>query len=172
MRARRRRGGARANSRGQAMTETMVMMSFLMLIIFGFVHMCMLAVTKSVVSLAAFSAARTVMVRSWQPPNVDLGPLGQFGFHIADALKVQTGYPAAWQVLDSLRWWADEGKNKPDFPIGISISSTHRIGLTVTYRVPFGLPIFNGVDSDGLRVTAPSPYVIQDELREDGDNAR
>jgi hypothetical protein len=153
------------------MTETMVMMSFLTLIIFGFVHMCMLAATKSMVSLAAFSAARTAMVRGWQPPNIDLGPLGEFGFNIADAVKVQTGYAAAWQVLDGLRWWQAEDRNRPDFPLGLAIRDG-RQGLTVTYRVPFGLPIFNRVPSGGLRVTAFSPYVIQPSIAEEGDNAR
>ena len=75
-------------------------------------------------------------------------------------------------VLDSMRWWSDENTNRPDLPIGIATSSMNRTGLTVTFRVPFGLPIFNGVDTDGLRVTALSPYVIQENIPEEGDNAR
>ena len=156
---------------GQAMTETMVMMSFLTLIIFGFVHLCMLAATKSMVSLAAFSAARAVMVRSSQAPNVDAGLIGRCWINAEDWPKVQTGYLAAWQVLDSVRWWSDSSNNTPDLPIGLANVGCRR-GLTVTYRVPFGLPIFNGANTDGLRVTAFSPYVIQDDVPEEGDNAR
>lgn len=147
---------------GQAMTETMVMMSFLILLIFGCVHMCLLAATKSMVSLAAFSAARTVMVRGWQP---------EFGFTIGDGLKVQTGWPAAWQVIDGIRWWRDDDRNSPDFPIGLAMRNG-RQGLTVTYRVPLGLPIFNGIPTGGLRITAFSPYVIQANIPEEGDNAQ
>jgi hypothetical protein len=38
------------------------MMMFLMLLIFGFIHMAMLATTKQLVNFAAFSAARARMV--------------------------------------------------------------------------------------------------------------
>lgn len=161
----------RPRERGQALTETMVMMSFLILLIFGLVHMCLLAATKSMVSLAAFSAARTVMVRGWQPPPVNIPFIGELSFTIGDGLKVQTGLPAAWQVLDGIRWWRDEDRNAPDIPIGLAMRNG-RQGLTVTYRVPFGLPIFNGIPTGGLRITAFSPYVIQPNIAEEGDNAQ
>lgn len=141
-------------ARGQAMTETMVVMSFLTLIIFGFVHMCMLAATKSVVSLAAFSAARTVMVRGSEMLP-DSSPY----------IQAQLGWTAAWQVIDNLRWWSDEDRNRPDLPIGIPFGQS-REGLTVSYRVPFGFPIFS-VPDEGLKVTAFSPFVIQPAISED-----
>jgi hypothetical protein len=153
------------------MTETMVMMSFLTLIIFGFVHLCMMAATKSMVSYAAFAAARTVMVRGWQPPPLNIPIVGEFSFAFPDWAKVQTGYPAAWQVLDNIRWWRSASRNMPDFPIGIT-TLNGRQGLTVTYRVPFGLPIFNNVPNGGVRITAFSPYIIQDNIPEEGDNAQ
>lgn len=161
----------RRKNGGQAMTETMVMMSFLILLIFGCVHMCLLAATKSMVSLAAFSTARTVMVRGWEPPPIDIPFVGEFSYTIGDALKVQTGLPAAWQVLDGIRWWRDDDRNSPDIPIGLAMRNG-RQGLTVTYRVPFGLPIFNGIPTGGLRITAFSPYVIQANIPEEGDNAQ
>lgn len=168
---RRRTYGGRARARGQALTETMVMMSFLTLIIFGFVHLCMMAATKSMVSYAAFAAARTVMVRGWQPPSLDIPLIGEFSVTFEDAFKVQTGWLAAWQVLDNIRWWRNSSRNRPDFPIGVAEVGNRR-GLTVTYRVPFGMPIFNNVPNGGLAITAFSPYVIQDDIKECGDNAQ
>jgi hypothetical protein len=74
-------------------------------------------------------------------------------------------------VLDNIRWWRSSARNLPDFPIGIA-ELGGRQGLTVTYRVPFGLPIVNNVPNGGLKVTAFSPYVIQDDIPECGDNAQ
>jgi hypothetical protein len=157
--------------KGQALTETMVMMLFLTLIIFGFVHLCMMAATKSMVSYAAFAAARTTMVRGWQPPSLNLPLVGEYSYEFDDWWKVQTGWPAAWQVLDNIRWWRSSTRNRPDFPIGVAEVNDRR-GLTVTYRVPFGVPIFNNVPSGGLAITAFSPYVIQANIGECGDNAQ
>ena len=53
---------------GQSTTETMAMMSFLLLMIFGLVHFCLLSATKSIVNLAAFAAARTMMVQDFTAP--------------------------------------------------------------------------------------------------------
>jgi hypothetical protein len=164
--------------RGQAFTETMIMMSFMILMIFGFVHLCLLEATKSMVSLAAFSAARSVMVQGWRSPSLDLPIVGEFSAEFSDALKVQAGWPAAWQVLDNLRWWRQGNSNRPDFPIGVALRNNRR-GLTITYHVPFGTPIFDGLSTNGLAVTAFSPYVIQhkpDDVSQDvsdvGDNAQ
>ena len=52
----------RRTEAGQAVTETMIMMMFLLLLVFGFIHMCMLATTKYVVDYAAFSVARADLV--------------------------------------------------------------------------------------------------------------
>jgi Flp pilus assembly protein TadG len=52
----------RTGERGQSTTETLLMMMFLMLLIFGVVHLSMLATTKYLVNFAAFSGARTAMI--------------------------------------------------------------------------------------------------------------
>jgi hypothetical protein len=162
---------------GQALTDTIVMMSFVSFIIFGFMHLCLLEATKSMVSLAAFSAARAVMVLSEEASPLDIAPIESLPSEFADVLKVQTGWPAAWQVLDGLRWSHDDGGNRPDFPLGIA-RLNNRVGLMVTYRVPFGPSILNA-PIDGLRVTAISPYVAQhkagdrnQDIEDGGDNAQ
>ena len=48
--------------RGQSTIETMIMITFLSVMIFGFIHFAFLATTKYMVSFAAFSVARTAMV--------------------------------------------------------------------------------------------------------------
>jgi hypothetical protein len=53
---------ARCPQAGQSTTETLLVMSFLMLLVFGLVHMSMLATTKYLVNFAAFSAARATLI--------------------------------------------------------------------------------------------------------------
>jgi hypothetical protein len=131
---------------GQAITETMIMMSFLLLFIFGIVYVALFAVTKFMVSYAAFAAARTSMVRSE-----------------AD------GYRAAVGVMQNLRWWRDESQNAPD---GLMHERRfNRFGVTVTHRVPFGLPIFNDIPNGGIRVLGFAPTIVQPDIPEQGDNA-
>jgi TadE-like protein len=165
------------SARGQALTETMLTMSLVILIVFGFVQLCLLEATKSMVSLAAFSAARAVMVLGRESAPLDNEPDPAASSEFADLPKVQTGWAAAWQVLDGLRWWRESSRNRPDFPLGIARRNA-RLGLTVTYTVPFGPPVFNA-SPDGLRVTAFSPYIIQhqagapdQDVQDHGDNAQ
>ena len=147
------RPGVPPNCRGQSTTETMIVMSFLLLMIFGFVHFAMLTATKSLVNLAAFSAARAAMVN---------------GFDSGSPLA--PSYVAAAAVLDNLRWWSNPLQNLPTFPL--SRETLHdRDGVLVTYKVPFGLPIFNEVPSGGIPVEGFSPIVIQPDITEEGDNA-
>ncbi len=167
----------RRKADGQALTETMVMMSFVSFIIFGFMHLCLLEVTKSVVSLAAFSAARAVMVLAEEASPLDIASDESSPAEFADVLRVQTGWPAAWQVLDGLRWSPDDGRNRPDFPLSIA-RLNNRVGLTVTYRVPFG-PSILGAPIDAVRVTAFAPYIVQhksgdptQDIEDSGDNAK
>lgn len=143
-----------AQTRGQAMTETMIVMSFLLLMVFGFVHFAMLTATKSIVNLAAFSAARAAMVN---------------GFDSGSPLA--PSYVAAASVIDNLRWWGNNpALNRPEFPL--SRQTLHdRDGVLVTFKVPFGMPIFNEVPSGGIPVEGFSPLVIQPEIPERGDNA-
>ena len=107
--------------RGQAATETMIMMMFLLLMIFGLVHLCMLMSVKFMVNNAAFSAARTAMIA----PN--------------DATA------AAEEGLGWMRgWWrgAYSGLNTPyvQGPVNKTIRGKNRNGYRATFAVPFGVP--------------------------------
>lgn len=141
------------SSAGQAMTETMMVMSFLLLMVFGFVHFSMLTATKSLVNLSAFTAARAAMVH---------------GFDSGD--PASPSYLAAASVLDNLRWWSNPLKNLPQFPLQ-QTTLRDRDGILVTYRVPFGLPIFSSLDPGGLPVEGFAPLAIQPDVAEEGDNA-
>lgn len=149
------------------MVETMVMMSFLLFIIFGFMQLCLLCATKSMVNLAAFSAARTILVRA-----LESRPGGGFNEHV--------GWPAAWQVLDTMHWWNEENRNAPDWPLSLTFSGNGpgqmSGALGVTYRVPLGLPLLNGSNagggsSDGLPVITVLPLLLPPNIPEVGDNA-
>ena len=57
------RPAARASARrGQATLESMIMMGFLLLLIFGLMHLVMFAVTRYMVNYAAFAASRAAVV--------------------------------------------------------------------------------------------------------------
>ena len=156
------------SARGQALVETMVMMSFILLLIFGFVQMTMLMATKYVTNYAAFAAARTAMV--------------------SDPIDILTDQAstAATEVIQNLNWWpspvvcttltlaaakcgvAHSGRLAGDF---LGIPTTLRTGLEVRYRVPFGLPIFNAVPAGGLQVIGFAPVALQPSVENTGDNA-
>ena len=140
-------------SRGQATTETMIMMIFVVLLIFGFVHMTMLIATKYMVNYAAFAAART----------------GTVGGNTSTA---------AAEVIQNLRWWVvpssaqcgSFGAKCTVSPEVRNIRGKSRTGLAVRYRVPFGLPIFNDLPAGGIEVVAFAPLVIQPPVPNTGDN--
>jgi hypothetical protein len=137
------------------MTETMIMMMFLFLMIFGFVHMCMLIATKHMVNYAAFAAARTAMVDG-------------------DRAGAASG------VLDNLRWWnawvdCELGPSTPVRKCAVEtetrdIRGKLREGVKATYRVPFGLPIFNAIPDGGIQVIGFAPLKVQGDIQEHGDN--
>jgi hypothetical protein len=157
--------------RGQSTTEAMVMLSFLFLLIFTAVHLSMFAVTKYMVNFAAFSAARTVMVRGEDPGGIEIPWVGEIGPGQPVEWRVQVGWPAAYLALQELRWWGRTWRDRPDFPLRVRYRHG-RQGLGVTYRVPFGMPILNDVPNGGVRVTSFAPFVIQEGVPEEGDNAR
>jgi hypothetical protein len=135
---------------GQAATETMLVMMFLMLMIFGAVHLSMFAVTKYMVNYSAFAAARTVMVRT------------------ESSLK-QEALEAANIVLDGIRWWHDPVL---DHARAIERRGVHgRDSIVVTYGVPFGLPIFTTVPKGGIVIRGSSAVAEQPPIPEKGDNA-
>ena len=141
-------GLARRGESGQSTTETMIMMGFLSLMIFGFVQMCMLATTKYLVNFAAFSVARAEMIGG-------------------------DGQQAADGAMAYLKWWSSSTANRKTVagPLTRSVRGKSREGFTVTYRVPFGLPIFNTIPSGGVALVGFSPYARQPDISEEGDNA-
>lgn len=121
---------------GQATTETMMMMAFLMLLIFGFIHLSMLMATKYMVNYSAFAAARAAMVGA-----------GAAGRELA-----------AFGVMDNLRWNDNLVANTPIALEGSrTIRGVNRDGMEVTYRVPFGLPIFAALPPGGLAIESFAP---------------
>jgi hypothetical protein len=109
----------------------MMMMAFLMLLIFGFIHLSMLMATKYMVNYSAFAAARATMVGA-----------GAAGRELA-----------AFGVMDNLRWHDNVVLNTPIVTTGSkTIRGVNRDGVTSTYRVPFGLPIFAALPPGGLAV--------------------
>lgn len=135
------RGRGRRVDAGQATTETMIMMSFLLLMIFGVVHMAMLMSTKVMVNYAAWAAARAAMVGE----NQTL---------------------AAMAVMDNLRWTSPPLVRETTK----TIRGKSRQGIEVTVLVQFGLPIFKAVPTGGLRVVAFAPVAKQPNIPERGDN--
>jgi hypothetical protein len=145
---------------GQAATETIIMMMFLLLMIFGLVHLCMLMTVKYFVNYSAFTAARTAMV---DPGSASTGGDGGLGYMHG--------------------WWSGSysGLNTPYIqgPIDKTIRGKTRTGYSSTFAVPFGLPIFNSVQpcgttnaqTCGIRLQGFSPYAEQPDVPDEGDNA-
>ncbi len=121
------------NARGQAATETIIMMMFLLLMTFGLIHLCMLMTVKYMVNFAAFAAARSAMV--------DASTL-----NLTSAAKEGVGYMNGW--------WSGRftGLNIPAVkgPIDKRVRGKKRTGYSATFSVPFGLPIFNSVEPCGF----------------------
>jgi hypothetical protein len=138
--------------RGQAALETMIVMGFLFTLIFGFVHICMFAATKSLTNYAAFTAARADLVGGNR--NV-----------------------AARQVMSEIQWWPGgwlanqskvvvlSGQWGPTYQGG-----RRRKGVRVTYALPFGYPVFRG-GLGSVRAVGFSPSETSHTgVPEDGDN--
>jgi hypothetical protein len=121
------------------------MMMFLLLLIFGFIHMAMLATTKLLVNFAAFSAARTQMVGG-------------------------SAFAGAASALFYLRWsptvppWMGTRQDSRFF------RGKSRQGLLLVYHVPFGLPIYQRLGPLGTQIRAFAPFTPQPSIPEDGDN--
>ena len=157
---------ARRNHLGQAATETIIMMMFLLLMIFGLIHLCMLMSVKYMVNFSAFAAARTAMVD--------------------DSLFATTS--AATEGLGYMNgWWSGSytGLNIPyvQGPIDKQIRGKKRTGYSSTFAVPFGLPIFNStqpcgftnMQTCGIRLIGFSPWSGKQSsdgqtISHDGDN--
>src|SRR5262245_13483073 len=117
----------RPGESGTAALETMMVMSFLFIIIFGFVFLCLFVVTKSMTNYAAFAAARAAMV-SDRRADFEL---------------------AARQVTSEVQWWPGGAyaqrvliqKNQRGPRLARNV---RRRGVRVTYLLPFGYPVFSG----------------------------
>ena len=139
---------------GQAALETMMVMSFLFLLIFGFVHMCMFAVTKSMTNYAAFAASRAMLVGGNRTV-------------------------AAYQVMSEVQWWdggvfanvarvlVQTDQQGPRLARGV-----RRRGVRVTYFLPFGYPVFPSGALGVVRAVGFAPTVrnSHDTIPESGDN--
>ncbi len=143
---------ARRSQAGTAALETMIVMSFLFTLIFGFVHICLFVVTKSVTNYAAFTGARALLVGG----NRDL---------------------AARQVMSEVQWWGG-GLAGNMLRVGVQTNQrgprhargVRRRGVRVTYLLPFGYPLFRSsfvlVRAVGFAPTT-TPHT---SVREEGDN--
>ncbi|MEP7116821.1 MAG: TadE family protein [Acidobacteriota bacterium] len=149
----RRARTARNSQAGTAALETMIVMSFLFTLIFGFVHICMFVVTKSMTNYAAFAASRAMLVGG----SRDL---------------------AARHVMSEIQWW-DGGviANQARMLVqanqqGPRLAGGRRRsgGVRVSYLLPFGYPVFRGglglVRAIGFATTS-TPHT---SVPEEGDN--
>jgi Flp pilus assembly protein TadG len=121
------------SQRGQSTTETLLMMMFLMLLIFGFIHLSMLATTKYLVNFAAFSAGRTAMIG--QPARLGTA-----------------------SALLYLRW--DQFPRTTD-NTSKTIRGKTRSGITVTYDVPFAA-FFNKTSLTGFSPYTKQPNIPEE----------
>lgn len=157
-------GNAARSQSGTAALETMVVMSFLFTLIFGFVHICMFVVTKSMTNYAAFTASRALLVGGTPP--------------LSAAAAMNLG---ARQVMSEIQWWG-QGNAFADQARALMLVQTNqqgprlaggrrRRGVRVTYLVPFGFPVFRGglglVRAVGFAPTITTPHT---NVREEGDN--
>lgn len=127
-------------------------MSFLFTLIFGFVHICMFVVTKSMTNYAAFTTSRALLVGG----NSGLG---------------------ARQVMSEIQWWAggafvnDAKVTIQQNQLGPRHGTKRRRGVRITYPLPFGYPIFRSglgtVRAIGFAPTVEHPHT---EIPEEGDN--
>lgn len=128
---------------GQAALEAMMMMAFMLLLVFGVMHMTMFIVTRYMVNYAAFAAARAAEVGN-DPED------------------------AAAAVLANINWWAGENDEMP-----VSVFLDNRdgwSGYTVETRVPFGLPIYEYIEPQGMKIAGFAPVSIQGNAPSGGDN--
>jgi len=133
----------RHGRRGQAALESMMMMAFVLLLIFGVMHLTMFAVTRYMVNYAAFAAARAAAVG--KNPRA-----------------------AAEAVMDNLNWWRSDGD---DVPVEVdAINRDGWEGYRVRTRVPFGLPIYEHIEPDGVELEGFAPTTTQDNPPSGGDN--
>lgn len=134
------------------------MMIFLLLMIFGLIHLCMLMSMKYMVNYAAFSAARTAMV---SPGDVSAAAMEGMGYMRG--------------------WWTGgyAGLNQPYVrQTTKTIRGKTRTGYEAIWAAPFGFPAFvdarpcgtSNSQTCGVRLIGFSPSVTQPAIDPAGDN--
>lgn len=119
------------------------MMGFMLLLIFGLMHLVMFAITRYMVNYAAYAASRASVVGN-DPEE------------------------AAAAVMANFNWWASEGDDPP-----LQVEYTTKDGwpgYAVTTRVPFGLPIYEYIEPQGIEIVAFAPAASQANAPSGGDN--
>lgn len=136
------------------------MMIFLLLMIFGLIHLCMLMSMKFMVNHAAFSAARTAMVDP-DPSQLDAAAMEGMGYMRG--------------------WWRGgyAGLNQPYVRQTIkTIRGKARWGYEAIWAAPFGFPAFvdarpcgtTNAQTCGVRLIGFAPSVSQPYYEPEGDN--
>ncbi len=120
-----------------------MMMGFLLLMIFGLMHLVMFAITRYMLNYAAFAASRAAVVGN----NPQL---------------------AAQAVMDNLNWFATDG-GEQEVQVQYTVKG-FTTGYEVRTRVPFGLPIYELIDSGGIELVAFAPANNQSDVPSGGDN--
>jgi hypothetical protein len=145
--------------RGQAATETMLVMLFVMLMIFGFVHMSMIATTKHIVNFAAYSASRAEYVTSGNASSAASGAL----LYLNWRGPVVPYVPVMGPILIP-------GPSRTN----LNVRGRSREGYRVEYRLPFGLPQRNNqtLFGQGVSIRSFAPYGgdRNRQVQERGDN--
>lgn len=120
-----------------------MMMAFVLLLIFGLMHLSMFTVTRYMVNYAAFAAARASVVGGNETA-------------------------AARAVLENINWLAYRGGTMP-----VTVQYTYRGkwgGYEVTTYVPFGLPIYRTLSPQGVAITGFAPLSSDTNAPSGGDN--
>ena len=136
--------------RGQATTETMIMITFLTFAVWSFIQLAILMTTKEYVNYAAFAAARAGMVSE-----------DASGPSLRERAAVKL-------VLDKVQWTPGNV---------LSLSLMTRTDWTVPGKtrhgveIPYSFPFEFGAYAGGVTIRAFSPIVVQERIQEEGDNA-
>ena len=122
--------GVCRDASGQAVTETVLSLAFILLIVLGLVHLTFLASTKHIVNYAAFAGARASM------------------YGAADAARAGGGSMPR-QAAEAVTGMMDWGRP----PRAGTMGDAYR----VEYPTPFALPLFNHAAGNVVIVTAVAP---------------
>jgi hypothetical protein len=129
---------------GQAVTETVLSLAFILLIVLALAHLTFLASTKHIVNYAAFAGARASMYNAADVARAGGGAMDQ----------------RAVEAITGMMYWGRPAH-------GEAMGSAYR----VEYPTPFVLPLLNHAAGSVVIVTSVAPVARQPDLPEEGDNA-